>query len=224
MIYTLQTFQIRSESRDAFVKLSEEAVWPALEQQGARALGLWQRIAGGTDRLLQMTRYDSLARWQEIQHGNENDILKEGLAERNKFVNDSDQIVLRPLTRRQPEGDAPESEPGIYAMRRFDVERGKIRRLVELSEDGWWPWVIKGQGLRPLGQWLSIVAPETRVYMIARYDDLAHWEATRGPGPEPSDPEMHALWDRGRNELRERTEMTRKTDVCILRPISRRRP
>lgn len=224
MIYTMRTFQVKPENRDEFVRLSEEKLWPALEEQGARALGLWQRVAGGAERVLQMTRYDSLARWQEIHHGDERGILQETLSERLKFVDDTDMIALSPLTRRQPEGNAPESEPGIYALRRFDVDRADIRRLVELSEEGWWPWVTKGQGIRPLGQWLSIVAPEMRIYMLARYNDLAHWEATRGPGPEPADPEMYALWNKGRAELRERTEMTRQTDVCILRPISQRRP
>jgi hypothetical protein len=225
MIYTMQTFQIEPKNYDEFVRLSEEEIWPALESQGAQALGLWIRVAGGAERLLQMTRYDSIAHWQETQHWNQpSDTLQETLSEYLQLVNDTDLVVLSPLTRRQPEGDAPESEPGIYALRRFDVELENIRRLVELSEDGWWPWVTKGQGIRPLGQWLSIVAPEMRIYMLARYNDLAHWEATRGPGPEPTDPEMYSLWDRGRSQLRERSAMTRQTDVCFLRPISRRRP
>ena len=75
-----------------------------------------------------------------------------------------------------------------------------------------------------MGQWLSVIAPETRIYMMSRYNDLTHWEATRGPGPEPSDPEMQAVWEKGRAALRERTTMHRQTDVRILRPISRRLP
>jgi len=75
-----------------------------------------------------------------------------------------------------------------------------------------------------VGQWLSIIAPETRIYMMSRYNDLAHLKGTRGPGPVPSDPELHAIWEKGRSALRERSAMVRQTDVAILRPISRRRP
>ncbi len=146
------------------------------------------------------------------------------MSERAMLVQDTDLIALSPLTRRRPGGNAPEAEPGIYALRKFDVQRKNIKRLVELSEDGWWPWVEKGQGFRPVGQWLSIIAPETRIYMICRYNDLAHWERTRGLDPEPSDPEMRAIWEKGWTALRERTAIVRKTNVSILRPISSRRP
>ncbi len=59
---------------------------------------------------------------------------------------------------------------------------------------------------------------------MVRYRDLAHWEATRGAGPEPTDPAMHESWERGRAALQERRELTQQTSVKILRPISRRRP
>jgi len=225
MIYTIGTFQVGPQDYDEFVRHSEEEAWPALESQGARALGLWTIVMGGAERILQMTRYDSLAHWQETQDWDtRGGTLQSSSSERTRFIQDTGIIALSPLTRLQPEGDAPENEPGIYTLRRFDVERENVRRLVELSEGGWWPWVTKGQGIRPVGQWLSIISPETRIYMMSRYNDLAHWEATRGPGPEPSDSEMRAIWEKGRTALRERSAMIRQTDVRILRPISRRRP
>lgn len=225
MIYTIHTFQIEFQNYDEFVRKSEEEIWPAMESQGARALGLWIVVMGGMERILLMTRYDSLAHWQGVQRWDTSSVKPQSTSsERINFIKDTAVIALSPLTELQPEGGAPETEPGIYTLRRFEVERENVGRLVELSEKGWWPWVRKGQGIRPVGQWLSIIAPETRVYMISRYNDLAHWEATRGPGPEPSDPEMHAIWERGRTALRERTALIRRTDVSILRPISRRRP
>lgn len=230
MIYTIRTFQVDRENYREFVRLSEEAVWPALEELGARALGLWVTVIGGAERIFLMTRYESLAHWQETRNWDTGrgatggGALQSAAAERAKLVLDTDLIALRPMTRTQPEGDAPETEPGIYTLRRFDVEPGNIRRLVELSEEGWWPWVTKGQGIRPVGQWLSIIAPETRIYMMARYNDMAHWEATRGPGPEPSDPEMRDIWEKGRTALGQRADIIRQTDVRALRPISQRRP
>jgi len=225
MIYTIRTFQVKPQDYDEFVRHSEEEIWPALENQGARALGLWIIVIGGAERILQMTRYDSLAHWQETQKWDtRGGTLQSTFSEQIRLVQDTDLIALSPLTQLQPEGDAPETEPGIYTLRRFEVERENIKRLVELSETGWWPWVRKGQGIRPVGQWLSIISPETRIYMMSRYNDLAHWEATRGPGSEPSDPKMHAIWEKGRTALRERTTMIRQTDVRVLHPISRRRP
>ncbi len=225
MIYTIRTFQVERQNYDAFVYQSEEEIWPALENKGGRALGLWIIVMGGAERILLMTRYDSLAHWQETRNwetcGGKPQIT---FSERTRLVQNTALIALSPLTQLQPKGDAPETEPGIYTLRRFDVERENITRLAELSEREWWPWVRKGQGIRPVGQWLSIISPETRIYMMCRYNNLAHWEATRGPGPEPSDPEMHAIWEKGCTALRERTAIIRQTDVRILRPISRRRP
>lgn len=225
MIYTIRTFQVERQNFGEFVRLSEEKIWPALESQGGRSLGLWVIAIGGAERIFLMTRYDSLAHWQETRNwGVRGGRLQSTAAERTRLVQDTDLIALRPLSQRQPEGDAPEAEPGIYTLRTFDVEQTNIDRFVKLSEDGWWPWVEKGQGLRPLGLWFSIIAPETRIFLMTRYNNLAHWEATRGPGPEPSDPEMHATWEKGRTALHERSAMTRQTNVKVLRPISRRRP
>ncbi len=225
MIYTIRTFQVDPQNYRDFVRQSEEEIWPGLEKLGARSLGLWTTIIGGAERILLMTRYDSLAHWQETRNWDTGGgALRSAASERAKLIRDTDLIALSPLTQTQPEGDAAEAEPGIYTVRRFDVERENISRLVELSEEGCWPWVTRGQGIRPVGQWLSIISPETRVYMMARYDNLAHWEATRGPGPEPSDPEMRAIWDKGRTALRERSAIVRQTDVRVLRPISHRRP
>jgi hypothetical protein len=225
MIYTIHTFKLEPQNYDKFVHNNEEDIWPALERQGARVLGLWVVVIGGPERILLMTQYDSLAHWQEIQNWMSGVIRSQSTSSKlTSLIQDTEVIALRPLTQLQPEGSAPETDPGIYTLRRFEVERENIERLVELSEKGWWPWVRKGQGIRPVGQWLSIIAPETMVYMISRYNDLAHWEATRGYGPEPSDPEMQAIWEKGRTALRERTALTRRTDVRILLPISSRRP
>ncbi len=88
----------------------------------------------------------------------------------------------------------------------------------------WWPWVEPGQGNRPRGQWTSIVAPHTRVYMITRYDDLAHWEATRVVGPKPDAPELVPIWEAAGPGIAERASLTIDTDLRMLQPIGSRRP
>ena len=40
MIYTIGTFRVESQDHDAFVRHAEDEIWPTLESQGARALGL----------------------------------------------------------------------------------------------------------------------------------------------------------------------------------------
>ena len=41
MIYTLRTFHVQRKDYAEFVGQSEEHVWPALESQGVRPIGLW---------------------------------------------------------------------------------------------------------------------------------------------------------------------------------------
>ena len=225
MIYTIRNFEVERKNYREFVRISEEEIWPRFEEIDGRALGLWIVTMGGPERILLMTRYNSLAHWQETRSwGDQGTALRDAVAARAKLIKDTDLIGLRPLTRRRPAEDAKEAEPGIYTMRTFRVGRNDINRFVSLSEDGWWPWVDHVQKVRPLGLWLSIVAPEVRIYLMARYDDMAHWEATRGPGPEPDDPEMKEKWNKARAAIMERTAITKETNVMVLRPISRRRP
>ena len=68
MIYTIRTFQVDPQNYRDFVRQSEEEIWPGLEKLGARSLGLWTTIIGGAERILLMTRYDSLAHWQETRN------------------------------------------------------------------------------------------------------------------------------------------------------------
>ena len=220
MIYTLSTFYVDRSDVAEFVRINEEEIWPQL---GTVPLGLWSVIMGGPNRLLMLCRYDSLQHWQTTCDWYAD--ADSGVAAGRTNVIDAAEVTgLRPLTRRRPTDQAPESQPGIYTMRTFKVAAENLRRFVEVSEEGWWPWVEAGQGLRPLVQWISIVAPETRVYMMARYDDMAHWEATRQVGPKPEDPELIPVWETAREAIAERGSLIIDTNVCVLRPISQRRP
>ncbi len=224
MIYTMRTFHVERENYGEFVRLSDEVIWPALEDRDGRALGLWVVAIGGPERIVLVTRYNSLAHWQETRGWGGKRGMPNVAAERSRLMRDTDLIALRPLSRRQPTDDAPEAEPGIYTLRTFHVDQMHLDRFSALTEDSVWPWFETGLDGRPLGLWQSIIAPETRAYMMLRYRNLAHWEATRGGGLEPSDPALRASWERCRDALQERRELTQHTSVKILRPISRRRP
>jgi hypothetical protein len=218
----MRTFHVDRSDVAAFVRLSEQEIWPRMHPH--RALGLWQVVMGGPERILLLTEYESLAHWQSTRSW-ERGIEHIPGGERSGLVRDFDVVALRPITRRRPQGDAPEAEPGVYTLRTFHVARENVRRFVEVSEDGWWPWVEAGQRIRPICQWITLVGPQTRIYMMSRYDDLAHWEATRtdGPVPPPGDP-LRPLWEKAREAIRERQGLVIDTGVQVLRPISTRRP
>ena len=67
MIFTLESFHVERKDHAEFVNISEERIWPDLEKNGARPIGLWSVVLGGPEEILAMTRYDSLAQWQETR-------------------------------------------------------------------------------------------------------------------------------------------------------------
>ena len=221
MIFTLESFHVERKDHAEFVNISEERIWPDLEKNGARPIGLWSVVLGGPEEILAMTRYDSLAQWQETRSWERPSDASSGRA---ALVKDTNVIALRLLTRRYPTKDDTSDNPGIYTVRTFDVRDNDVDRLVYLSEERWWHWAETGLRHMPLGQWISIIAPERRIYMMTRYDDMAHWEQTRDASPEPSDPELKRIWADGYAAVRERSRMCLSTNVKILRPISGRRP
>ncbi len=221
MIFTLESFHVERKDHAEFVNISEERIWPDLEKNGARPIGLWSVVLGGPERILAITRYDSLAQWQETRNWARPSDASSGRA---ALVKDTNVIALRLLTRRYPTKDDTSDNPGIYTVRTFEVRDNDVDRLVHLSEERWWHWAETGLRHMPLGQWISIIAPERRIYMLTRYDDMAHWEQTRDVSPEPSDPELKRIWADGYAAVRERSRMCLSTNVKILRPISGRRP
>ena len=221
MIFTLRTLHVERKDHAEFVNISEQQIWPELERTGARPVGLWSVVLGGPERILAMTRYDNLAHWQETCSSER---LADARLRRAALVKDTNVIALRLLTRRHPTKDDTSDKPGIYTVRTFEVRDNDVDRLVYLSEERWWHWAEKGLRHMPLGQWISIIAPEKRIYMVTRYDDMAHWEQTRDASPEPSDPQLKGIWADGYAAVRERSRMCLSTSVKILRPISGRRP
>ena len=212
--YTLSRFEMPASQVEAFVARGEAEDWSGLG--AVPPVGVWRVTLGRPSAVLLLTRFESLQHWHDATGG--------ARAGEPPFE-PSEVIALRPITRRQPEGPGPEAEPGIYTMRTFTVARADLARFAEVSEEGWWPWVEAGQGgVRPLGQWSSIVAAATRVYMMARYDDPAHWEASRAVGPRPEDPALAPVWERASAAIAERHEMVLSTEVLMMEAVGSRRP
>jgi hypothetical protein len=233
VIYTLRTFLVARAAIARFVELSEHGVWPALEQRDGRALGLWTVVMGGPERIVLMTRYDSLAHWQATRSwpaaahravpADEQRRGREAGVARAALTRETDLIALQPLSRRMPLADAPETEPGIYTLRTFRVRPRDDGEFAHLTEEAIWPW-FETMGSRHLGLWRAIIAEDPQLYMLSRYDDLAHWQATRGAGPEPDDASQRQRWRAARDALARRAALTQHSGVRVLRPISARRP
>ncbi|MBX3706479.1 MAG: hypothetical protein KF911_07560 [Pseudomonadales bacterium] len=104
-VVTLRYFRIRKGSFPAFLKASEEGVWPFFEKIGARVVGMWREIhpaeVGATagqgspdyDEVWLMTRYASVDHWRATRDmarlgGNGPDYRKmmEGLAVRQSLT------------------------------------------------------------------------------------------------------------------------------------------
>lgn len=234
MIYTMRTFQVDRANVRRFVELSEGGVWPALEGRDGRALGLWSVVIGGPERVLLITRYESLAHWQETrpwpevqQRGAPPDQIvgrgRDAGVERAAMTRETDLIALQPLSRRMPVEDAPEARPGIYTLRSFRVRPQGQAEFARLTEEVIWPW-FETLGSRHLCLWRATIAEDPQLYMLSRYDDLAHWEATRGAGPEPTNPAQRERRQAARQALADRAALTQHSGMRVLRPISSRRP
>ena len=224
MIYTMRTFHVDRKDYAEFVKISQENIWPKIEKEGAKVIGLWVVVMGGPERILLLTRYDSLAHWEETR-GWSKSVLMSPAGGRAALVKDTGMIALSAVSKREPTNFYTGDNPGIYTMRTFDVRANDVDRLVDLSENYWWLWAEPQLRHYPIGQFLSTIAPEqNRIYMITRYDDMAHWENTRGPVPEPEDPELRKIWADAYRAVRERRQMVLGTQLKVLRPISERLP
>lgn len=229
----MRTFDVARADVPRFVELSEGAIWPWLEGRDGRALGLWQTVMGAPERIVLITRYESLAHWEGTRVWSDPDarpipadLEERGHAaqrERAALMRATDLIAMRPISQRMPIDDAPEAAPGIYALRTYRARPADDAEFARLSEEAIWPW-FETLGVRTVALWRTVIAQDPHLLMLTRYDHLAHWEAARGAGPEPSDPEPRALWQAARDAIARRAALAEGAGWRILRPISRRRP
>lgn len=94
----------------------------------------------------------------------------------------------------------------IYTIRTFLVDRAARQEYVRLSEQSLWP---EGDAATPtaLGLWLVGLGGHERFVQLLRYDDMLHWEKTRGWAAAPA-----------------RSGLVRESDSLGLIPLSRRQP
>ena len=68
-IYGYRRILIKPSDLDEFVHCSEEGIWPRIESQGARILGLWTTVAASDPlEIVLMTGYHSPGHWDETRY------------------------------------------------------------------------------------------------------------------------------------------------------------
>jgi hypothetical protein len=213
MILTLRTWHVDRAHYDEFARISEEDYWPVFDGLAGRALGIWARRVGGPERLVLMTRYESLEHWLGTRAwGGAAANLAELSARRDRMIRDTDLVALKPLSHRQPAADAPEDQPGVYVLETFRVLAEDCETFRELTEDDWRPWAEALGGIRLVGIWRSYIGPQDLVYVLTRADDVGTWEERCDPDDAPDQP------------LADRADLAEPVDVQLLYPVTQRRP
>ena len=213
MLMTLRTWHVARRDYAEFARFSEERYWPEFDQLDGRALGMWVVRVGGPERLMIMTRYESLEHWLGTRAwGTAGARLKALSRRRDRMIHDTGLIALLALSRRQPTADAPEREPGIYLLETFRVKRADTEHFRELTEEAWTPWAEQQGGVRLVGMWRSYVGPQDRVYVLTRADSFEVWEARHGEDIACA------------RAVEERAAMSERTELKLLYPVTNRRP
>jgi hypothetical protein len=213
MLMTLRTWRVRRRDHAEFARISEENYWPEFDRLDGRALGMWVVRVGGPERLMIMTRYESLEHWLGTRAwGASADRLKALAERRDRLFEDTDLVAMLALSRRQPTGDAPETEPGVYVLESFRAKLDDMEHFRELTEDVWASWAEAEGGVRLVGMWRSYIGPQDRIHVLTRADSFGVWEARHAPATPCA------------RSLEERAAMSERSCVQLLYPITRRRP
>jgi hypothetical protein len=213
MLITLRTWRVRRGDHAEFARISEEEYWPEFDRLDGRALGMWVVRVGGPERLMIMTRYESLEHWLGTRAWGASAGRLKALAERrDRLFDDTDLVAMQPLSRRQPLADAPEAQPGVYILETFRAKLDDMEHFRELTEDVWASWAESEGGARLVGMWRSYIGVQQRVYILTRADSFGTWERRH----EHTIPCARAL--------EERAAMSECDSVQLLYPITRRRP
>jgi hypothetical protein len=213
MLMTLRTWHVDRRDYAEFARISEEKYWPVFDRLDGRALGMWVIRVGGPERLMIMTRYESLEHWLGTRAWGS---AAKGLAalsrRRDHMTHDTDLIAMAALSRRQPLTDAAEKDPGVYILETYRAKEADTEHFREITEDTWAPWAEREGGVRLVGIWRSYIGAQDQVFVLTRADSFAVWEARHGAGIPCA------------RAMEERAAMSSRHDIKLLYSITRRRP
>ncbi len=213
MLMTMRTWHVQRRDHEEFARLSEERYWPVFDQMDGRALGMWVIRVGGPERLMIMTRYESLEHWLGTRAwGASGEKLKTLSNRRDRMFTDTDLVAMLALSRRQPAADAPEPSPGVYVLETFRSKLDDTEHFRELTEDVWAPWAEREGGVRLVGMWRSYIGAQDEVYVLTRADSFGAWEHRHGHDTACA------------RALEERAAMCSRLSLKLLYPLTQRRP
>src|SRR5690606_38607302 len=92
MLITLRTWRVHRADHAEFARMSEEEYWPEFDRLDGRALGMWVVRVGGPERLMIMTRYESLQHWLDTRAWGASPSLR-ALAERRDALSDETDLI-----------------------------------------------------------------------------------------------------------------------------------
>jgi hypothetical protein len=213
MLMTMRTWHVQRRDYDEFARISEDKYWPEFDRLDGRALGMWAVRVGGPERLMIMTRYDSLGHWLGTRAwGDAASGLEAHSSRRDRMILDTELVAMLALSRRQPVADAPEAQPGVYVLETFKAKLDDTEHFREITEDVWMPWAEAQGGVRLVGMWRSYVGPLDQVYVLTRADSFELWEQRHGADIACA------------RAMEERAAMSRRESIKLLYPVTRRRP
>jgi hypothetical protein len=213
MLMTMRTWHVARRDYEEFARTSEEKYWPVFDQLDGRALGMWVIRVGGPERLVIMTRYDSIEHWLGTRAWGDSASKLKSLSERrDRMIHDTDLVAMLALSRRQPATDAPEQRPGVYVLETYRAKYDDMEHFRELTEDVWAPWAEREGGIRLVGMWRAYVGPQDLVYVLTRAENFAIWE------------QRHAHSTECARALDERAAMSERQCVKLLYSVTKRRP
>jgi len=158
-----------------------------------------------------MTHYQSIDHWLGTRAwGAAADRLAGLSAKRDALIRDTDLVAIKPLSRRQPTGDAPEASPGVYVLETFRVLPEDLQTFRALTEDDWHGG--HPAGVRLVGIWFAYIGTQDLVYVLTRADDVEAWERAVTAASGRDQP------------LEERADLAEPVGVELLYPLTQRRP
>ena len=206
-IYQHLVIHVPPRSSEAVGQLILDEGVPRIESSGGRLFGVFKTEIG-----LSRDHCVALVEWPDQATGaaHASELLAgiEGLeVERDE--------VWEPTLRPAP-GATIEPTAGVFSHRWFDVADADFDRFIELTDTAWNDWEAGAKNY-VLGLWRSHSAPapgQTRIWLMAWYQDLATWEGSRFWNKDASN------LDSGDRQMSERNELVLDRAVSMLWRLS----
>ena len=95
-IYGYREFIIETKDINTFVESSEQGIWPRVQSQGGKVLGLWSNISNTSQkRILLLTGYDSVSHWEGTRSSSQYGLTFANLPEVSQELSETEKILRK---------------------------------------------------------------------------------------------------------------------------------